>query len=788
MKKNNKQLNFFYKKSKAEVIENLIEKKLKFKIPKTYSFTVDQWNNQKKLVIRNITKKFKNKKLIAIRSSSKSEDNLNSSNAGKFLSLLNIPIISKKIILAVNSIIRSYKKKKKNEDQVFVQEMVSNVSVSGVLFTKDVDTGLNYYVINYDDITGKTDTVTSGRGEHSNRTLFIFKKFGKKIKSPRFKKLIDCVTDLEKIINNNSIDIEFAITKSLKPYLFQVRPITTFKKWKKVSVKEHEKYLLIAEKKLQKIFKGSENILGKNTILGQMPDWNPVEMLGKYPSELSYSLYSKLITDNTWAKARTIMGYRNMSKHPLMHQICGQPYIDTRLSLNSFLPKKLSSLIGKKIINFGIAELKKKPQFHDKIEFEISTPSYIFDIKKKLSKRLKNNLSKNEIKTFIKELRLLTLSFLDEEKEYSLSKAFNQIKYLNKIFSNFNNKDIKQIPRLIYLCKNYGTLNFSILARHGFVGKSFLNSLASEKVISSNQVEKFEQNLNTITKRMLDDLDLVQKNIISPKKFMAEYGHLRPGTYDVTSKRYDQIKNFYFKIDRKKIKKDKFILSGKQKKIINKLLKKNEFKDIDHKKLFDYIGNSISLREYSKFIFTKYLSLILEIIANYGSKNKLKRDELTNLNINNFSNKNFYGNIKKLKILSKKNKIKYEQNQIVKLPILIQDISRTRIIPFQVSSPNFITQKKVQGQKLFNPSIKKIKQLSNKIVLIENADPGFDWIFSSNILALVTKYGGINSHMSIRCAELGIPAAIGCGDQIFSQLLKKKSIYLDCSASAIYSI
>ena len=107
-----------------------------------------------------------------------------------------------------------------------------------------------------------------------------------------------------------------------------------------------------------------------------------------------------------------------------------------------------------------------------------------------------------KIKTFIKELRLLTLSFL-MKKKYSLSKAFNQIEYLNKIFSNFNNKDIKQIPSLIFLCKNYGTLNFSILARHGFVGKSFLNSLASEKVISNDQVEKFEQNLNTITKKCL---------------------------------------------------------------------------------------------------------------------------------------------------------------------------------------------------------------------------------------------------------------------------------------------
>ena len=43
--------------------------------------------------------------------------------------------------------------------------------------------------------------------------------------------------------------------------------------------------------------------------------------------------------------------------------------------------------------------------------------------------------------------------------------------------------------------------------------------------------------------------------------------------------------------------------------------------------------------------------------------------------------------------------------------------------------------------------------LRNKIVLIEGADPGFDWIFSQNIAGLITKYGGANSHMAIRSAE-----------------------------------
>ena len=72
-----------------------------------------------------------------------------------------------------------------------------------------------------------------------------------------------------------------------------------------------------------------------------MPDWNPVEMIGKHPSKLAYSLYSEIITKKIWAKARGFMGYKDLSAYNLMTNFGGQPFIDVRLSLNSFLPKNL---------------------------------------------------------------------------------------------------------------------------------------------------------------------------------------------------------------------------------------------------------------------------------------------------------------------------------------------------------------------------------------------------------------------------------------------------------------
>ena len=65
--------------------------------------------------------------------------------------------------------------------------------------------------------------------------------------------------------------------------------------------------------------------------------------------------------------------------------------------------------------------------------------------------------------------------------------------------------------------------------------------------------------------------------------------------------------------------------------------------------------------------------------------------------------------------------------------------------------------------------------------MIQNADPGYDWIFSRNIGGLITAYGGSNSHMAIRCVELSIPAAIGCGERMFVKLKNSGVIYLNCN-------
>ena len=115
------------------------------------------------------------------------------------------------------------------------------------------------------------------------------------------------------------------------------------------------------------------------------------------------------------------------------------------------------------------------------------------------------------------------------------------------------------------------------------------------------------------------------------------------------------------------------------------------------------------------------------------------------------------------------------------------DSKNVDVIPFQVSSPNFIGNKKVTGKLIYidNRINFKKQELNKKIVLIENADPGYDWLFNFNIKGLVTKFGGANSHMSIRCNELKVIAAIGVGEKIFEEIKNKDEIILDSGLKKI---
>ena len=116
--------------NKEKILENLNLKNSEIKKLKIYS--VEKFLKNKKLIIKDIMNFFKNKD-IAIRSSHIQEDGQKFSNAGKYLSYLNVKSknkkeVEKKIIL----VIKSYKKNIKNN--IFLFKKWSKILKSQELF------------------------------------------------------------------------------------------------------------------------------------------------------------------------------------------------------------------------------------------------------------------------------------------------------------------------------------------------------------------------------------------------------------------------------------------------------------------------------------------------------------------------------------------------------------------------------------------------------------------------------------------------------------------------------
>ncbi|KPA14643.1 Pyruvate phosphate dikinase, PEP/pyruvate-binding domain protein [Candidatus Magnetomorum sp. HK-1] len=782
--------------TKAETLYALSQKETHFTIPKSYYFSVVDWSNNQDIILENIEQKFDTK--IIVRSSAKNEDLANNSCAGKYKSCLFVnPHDRDELVHAIKDVINSYEKNP--YDQVLIQTMIEDVAVSGVIMTHNLEDGSPYYILNYDDMTGKTDSITGGKSIH--KTVYIYRDFkDDSIQSRRVAAMLELAKELELLLND-ALDIEFGLTHDGVMFLFQVRRISISHLWT-LDIKEKIKKTLpdienfIYKSNLQK-----DGILGDSTLFGVMPDWNPAELIGVVPRQLSCSLFRELVTKSIWREAREDMGYRSLPPVELMATIVGRPYIDVRTSFNSFLPGFLDDNISKKLVNAWLDRLKNNPEYHDKVEFEIVQTVYDLNFEEEFNKRYENILSKKEQNLYKDALLKLTNSVLDLGEQSTLLLSLNKVENLDLLQKKrtfcWSKKDsseiLDEVSKLITECKEFGTLPFSIIARHAFIAESILRSIIIKGAITDDRVENFKRSLNTVSSDFVSDAIAVFEKKLEKDVFMKKYGHLRPGTYDILSLRYCDMDNLFDDVilNRLNSLKDPFSFTKEEEGAINRLLKKAGIVSTDSSRLLQYMQKAIIGREYSKFVYTKNISDLLEGLAHWGQYYNLSREDLSYLSIEdilktelpNDKNNHFFN-------LSKLGKSKVLLSQEVKLGYLIKEVDDVYVVPVHRSSPNFITRRRAEGKTVYlNSKSKEALSVVDKIVCIENADPGFDWIFAKGIKGLITKYGGANSHMAIRCAEFGLPAAIGVGDQLFDSLFKKNILVeLNCADNVIRPI
>ena len=773
--------------SKANVLSFLQKKITKAKIEDIFSFTVHEWNDNNEKIIRKIVDKYYPNEII-VRSSAIGEDSINTTEAGKYKSIQKISTkIKKNIQKSINDVIKSYIEKGNisDENQILVQKQTKDVITNGVVFTRTPEIGSPYYVINFSD-SKETDDVTKGEGSN---LIKIFRSCKKESMPKKWKKLISALREIELIFETQFLDIEFGITKK-DIVIFQVRPLTTVKNEYKIKNLE-KKIGSIIKKNQEKYTKFRTINKNKHCGFSDMTDWNPAEIIGNNPNSLDLSLYDFLFMQDSWQKGRIKIGYEKNNLSNLMEQFGNKPYINIGKSFYSLIPEKIDNKIKNKLLEFYFKKLEENPHLHDKVEFYILFSCYDFTFENRKKELEEFGFSKKEIieikERLIEFTNKIILNF-PNMKESCLKDAKkmaeNRHEINSRILKKSNDKKIfwKSAEKLLLDCKKYGAINFASMARIAFIGSALLKSLQEKNFIDEKFYHNIMSSISSPLSEIQHDLDFYSKKKLSKKDFLKKYGHLRPGTYDITAKRYDENQDFFKNITFLKNSKTKLQKYTKNNKI-QKILKTNNIL-IDDYKFISFIRESIQLREILKFEFTKNLSDALLLITEGGKMRGLDVNDLSNLKIKDIINLIKINEKKIQSVYNKKitqNKKSKEINEFLVLPPLIFSKVDFEVINYNFSEPNYITNKKVTGniQKISNIQNKNI-DLSKKIIFIENADPGYDWIFTRNTAGLITKYGGVASHMAIRCAELGLPAAIGIGEIIFQKIDNSKKILLDC--------
>ncbi len=794
----------FFRKSfttKANTLQKLRTVLKNADIERLFVFTVRQWQRSKRSIVAEIGQRFASGTIV-VRSSSLAEDALDNSQAGHFYSELDVSAHNcKSVSDAVERVVASYRDgiSFSPNDQILVQEQTGQVAISGVVFTRNLDSNTPYYLINYDDSTSRTDTVTGGL---ASGKLEIYRGVLTKGLERRWKKLLAAVREIETFFQGISLDIEFAIRKDNRVVIFQVRPLAANSKFYSLT----DDRLLERIQRCQDTYRSlSTNILPP-VMLSDMAFWNPAELIGDRPDYLAYSLFNHLIMKRSWNEALRTLGYTTVNEG-LMVRVANKPYVHVERAFRSLLPAAVPEELSTRLVNHYLKRLKRHPELHDKVEFEIVHNCFTFDLDQRLKELRHAGFSKADVACLASALKRLTTELIgsfeqnvaeDGRSIYELESSYQKLDNQSAVTVSWRQR-LLLVFELIEACRQLGIPAFIRAARAAFVSSSLLRSLCQTGDLTTDELARLMNGVETVATEVDRDMDRLVAGTLDQHDFLARYGHLRPGTYDITKLPYSSNPGYLSvsptlgrhpqnEIYRHGIPADFDHIEN-----VLELACKRHGIPCNGAVLLSFIRRSIQLREYYKFVYTRNISRALEMIAQVGGEFGFDRHQLARLDyhaitagVESYSREELVDTWRSL--IS--GRFEDEQlNGLISLPSLVCGEEDFVVVRHRTASPNFVSEQTVEAEVV---SLERDAVLDGaiggKIIAIEKADPGYDWIFTKGIAGLVTKYGGAASHMAIRAAEFGIPAAIGCGEILFGRVVAANRLVMDCKNRLIHPI
>ncbi|MFD4668212.1 PEP-utilizing enzyme [Lentzea sp. NPDC058450] len=719
---------------------------------------------------------------VMVRSSAVVEDTATGSHAGRFLS---VPArTGAEVGPAVTEVFASYDRAEPG-DQVLIQPLLEHVRASGVAFSCDPNSGAPYRVVNWSG-TDRTDAVTAGGRAELHISYGVAWAEQREAPDPLVGAVWDLLAELHDLLGaERRLDIEFAQSGAGELILLQVRPLAAVRT---VPPDTHRATLDDTARQMSAAIAAPSGALGHRAVYGVMPDWNPAEMIGLRPRPFAFSLYRHLITDHVWAAARTRYGYRDLTGTRLMVQFSGLPYVDVAASLTSFVPREVPDELADRLVGHWLDELVAKPYLHDKVESHLAVSAGTFRTAHRL-RALGPGFSDAERELLAGFLRGLTDELVCGdlwEQDIARLRLLNVMDADDVHSAECGGHDVGCCgPALVArldVCAAYGSSPFAALARAAFIATDFLDDLVREGVFSLADRARFLGGLGLVASEMRQDFAVLDRAV-----FLKRYGHLRPGTYDILSPRYDETPERYFDWSARdrpaRVTTAPFELTGGRRRRIEALLRREGLR-FDAERLMDFLATAIRGREHGKLAFTSVLGDVLTGVRRLGERSGCGVDDMSYLDVRTLASLTGRpaDDLPVLREVAARGRAAHAVSQTVVLPPLVTGPANVRSFALPQIRPNFVTRGKV---------IARVARVDagdapdGAIVLVASADPGYDWLFTRGIAGLVTAFGGANSHMAIRALELGIPAVIGAGTALFDQWSRAHVLDLDAAAGLV---
>ena len=689
---------------------------------------------------------------VAVRSSADQEDSSNASFAGMYATKLRVPATVHDVLIAFSQVSASGTEKGEvvshyatnrsieladAQISVIVQEMVDADS-SGVIFSHSLTETDGYYVLSVSDGIG--ETIVSGAS--NGKLIRIVRGLEpESLKELWLRQIVVAIKAIEQHFQSTSLDVEFAFKDNIL-YILQCRPITTVQKT--VAGKNQEGFL----KQIESL-NASITSRYRGDVLGDMIDINPLELLGMLPTPLDISIFKYLFADHIVEQVRRSMGYDPLDIG-LLRIVAGKPYASMRATAFSFRPQGISQQIYERMVDVYRNALSANPSLQSRVEFDLYAMSRGEKLERVMSEA---QLSESDGRTVRDAFARIESVFLRVSNSYAETFETSVREYEQRILSL---DDASLGIALKHVAT--GTEMFVRVARLAFYWKNKFEEMHPQE----NLNDLIAGHIQSVNGQLQADLVACRNGAIKREDLVQRYGHLRPGQFSVFGESYADDPDSYL------------FAQMNQAEAVESLKRIHAF---EGKAEFENVVTFMQARERMKFLFTRSLHIFTNKLKQLLAQRGISECDASCVS---------WKELNACLCNSSNLETSHQKEVFVLLPdVIVPGVTDLRMITFAEAMPSYITRSTVKARICVLDRVGVKIDVSGALVLLPSADPGYDFLFHSGAVGIITKVGGPASHMCIRAIELQMPACIGCGESMYQKLALARTAVLDCGSRQI---